>query len=169
MLQIKVGLLSLYSSMKKNQNDSANFWHRKMTLKVNIGPFLALNSKMTERPKIIFMADFTILLSCLFTTKLNCLQKNKFGHTTLHIWFHAQLAQNILNGIYYVRTYLHQGFTYKLHNVRAFLQGILYFISRENLITKYDFPICNTNRKKCEIWWSIFFFIINKLSPFGFQ
>ena len=51
-----VCILFLNSSMKKNQINSANFsiWHRKMTLKVRIVPYLTLNSKTTEKPKIFF-------------------------------------------------------------------------------------------------------------------
>ena len=52
-----------------------------MTLKVRIVPFLMWNSKTTERPNIFVKAIFIVLWSCLFTTKLSCLQKNKFGHT----------------------------------------------------------------------------------------
>ena len=46
---IKVGLLFCILQWK---NNSVDFWHRLMTLKVRIVPFLILNSKTTERPKI---------------------------------------------------------------------------------------------------------------------
>ena len=53
----------LYSSMKKNEKDSVDFWHRKM-LKVRILLFSTFNSKTTERPKIFswyFLACFVYL------------------------------------------------------------------------------------------------------------
>ena len=34
-----------------------------------------------RKDKNIFMAVFIVLRSCLFATKLSCLQKNNFGHT----------------------------------------------------------------------------------------
>ena len=67
--------------MKKNQIDSANFWQRKMTLKVRIVLFLTLNSENDWKTKKVFLAIFIVLWSCLFTTKLGCLQKDKFDHT----------------------------------------------------------------------------------------
>ena len=51
---IKVVVPFLYSSMKKNQKDLANFRHRKMTLKVRIVLFLTFNSKTTEGPKVFY-------------------------------------------------------------------------------------------------------------------
>ena len=51
---IKVALLFKYSSTKKkNEKDSVNFWHRKMTLKVRIVLFSTFNSETTDRPKIV--------------------------------------------------------------------------------------------------------------------
>ena len=44
---------------------------------------MTFNSKTTERPNIFFMAIFIVLWSCLFTSKLRCLQKYKSGHTNL--------------------------------------------------------------------------------------
>ena len=39
---------------------------------------------MTDgKPKNIFMVVFLVLWSCLFTTKLRCLQKNNIGHTVV--------------------------------------------------------------------------------------
>ena len=52
-----------------------------MTLKVKIVLFSTFNSKRTERPKIFLWTFWPYLL----TTKLSCLQKNKFGHTIADI------------------------------------------------------------------------------------
>ena len=40
------------------------------------------------------MAVFIVLWSCLFTTKLSCLQKNKFGHTKyiVHTMYYEYVA-----------------------------------------------------------------------------
>ena len=62
---MKVGLPFLYSSMKKNQKDSANFWHRKMTLKVRIVLFSTFNSITTERPKI-FVLPFSYCIGLAY-------------------------------------------------------------------------------------------------------
>ena len=45
MLIIKVNCPFLYSSMKKNHKDWADFWHRKMTLKIRILLYLTFNTK----------------------------------------------------------------------------------------------------------------------------
>ena len=105
---IKVGLLFLYSSMKKNQKDSANFWHRKMTLKIRIGLFLTFDSKMTERPKNIFMDIFIVLWPYLLTTKLSCLQKNKSGQTKCTAKaFKTVNKQDVSCGPIFVLTFAH--------------------------------------------------------------
>ena len=48
---IKVALFFIFLN-EKNEKDSVDFWHRKMTLKVRILLFSTFNSKTTQRPKI---------------------------------------------------------------------------------------------------------------------
>ena len=53
----------VFYNEKKNQKDSANFWHRKITLKVRILLFLTFNSKTTKRPKIFYGCFHSFWLS----------------------------------------------------------------------------------------------------------
>ena len=54
MLIIKVVLLFFYSSTKKNQKDSADLWHRKMTLKTQMLLYLTFHSKLNQTPRTFF-------------------------------------------------------------------------------------------------------------------
>ena len=47
----KILFLNLYSSMKKKWNDSDDFWHRKLTLKVRILQFSTPFTQVYTRPK----------------------------------------------------------------------------------------------------------------------
>ena len=88
---------------QKNQKDSVNFWHRKMTLKVRI----------VKSQKYFYGCFHSFHRSCLFTSKLSCLQKNNFGHTKLQVLqykFHSNhgvfwvkyLQENLRDSILYI-------------------------------------------------------------------
>ena len=68
--------------MKKNQKDSSNFWHRKNDWRSELCCFRASILKLPMGQKYFHVHGyFHSVRSWLFTTKLNCLQKNNFGHT----------------------------------------------------------------------------------------
>ena len=67
MLIIKVDPPFLYSSMKKNHKDSADFWHRKITLKIRIVPYLTFNTKSNQIPRT-FLRPFSYTLGLTYPT-----------------------------------------------------------------------------------------------------
>ena len=66
---------------KKNQKDSADFWHRKMTLKTRIMLYWTFHSKSIQIPKKIFMVVFIDLWPYLFTNKFCSGKLFKWGHS----------------------------------------------------------------------------------------
>ena len=55
-------LLNSYSSMKKNQKDSDDFWHRKLTLKVKFWHFLTARH-YSNSPNFVISSDYSWFLA----------------------------------------------------------------------------------------------------------
>ena len=73
---IRVGPPFLYSSMRKNRNVSADFWHRKMTSKIRNVLCSTFETKKNQRPRIFLYTpswSWGQLYSSLNSAKLKCI------------------------------------------------------------------------------------------------
>ena len=80
---VKNVLLNSYSSMKKNQKDSNDFWHRKLTLKVRFRHFLTTPVNICESQINFFIFILLIFLLKSSPCWLTSAKLHHWGHTMI--------------------------------------------------------------------------------------
>ena len=72
----------IFFNEKKNQKDSVDFWHRKITLKIRIALFLTFKTKKNHRPSIFIHTKLELRPS-LFLPELSYAQLFKWGQANV--------------------------------------------------------------------------------------
>ena len=105
-------LLNSYSSMKKNEKDSYDFWHRKLTLKVKFWHFLTARHHFNS-PNLVISFDYSWFLAKNLSSFVSLLWKlhNRYCHncrsllTASLLWTSSGKPKGLLNNIWTKRLF----------------------------------------------------------------